>query len=386
MKPESGRGAGGGVWERRRRWFFTLVSLGVTVGIFSYLLRHVSLEEVAALIGNAAPRGVILFVLLSLFQSLLRTWRYRILLRFSGTCPGVVGLFLVVLVRNFTSDLLPARIGTLAYIFVLHTRLGVPLVQATASYALVFLMDILAIVPLILAALLMTLGAAALPVWPLAAAALCLAALTIALTLMLPRIARKTARLLRPDAREVDGPRRRWLAQQLDQVAGEVDAAREAGLYGPVLCLSVLIRLAKYGALYIFLYALLQPLGYAWVDLNPLRVFLGLCAAELAASLPVSGIGAFGAYEGAWAAAFQLLGFPGELAKLTAVSHHLFTQVYGYGLGMLAFLLLLLPVYRPAAALPQASRRAIPPGSLALELLAACLLAALAVWGVLRWP
>ena len=58
------------------------------------------------------------------------------------------------------------------------------------------------------------------------------------------------------------------------------------------------------------------------------------------------GIAAFGAYEGAWAFTFELLGYPGHIAKLTAISHHLFTQVYGYLLGASAFLLLLLPQFK----------------------------------------
>jgi hypothetical protein len=105
----------------------------------------------------------------------------------------------------------------------------------------------------------------------------------------------------------------------------------------------------------------------------------------LAASLPVSGIGAFGAYEGAWAAAFELLGFPGHLAKLTAVSHHLFTQVYGYSLGALAFLLLLLPVFRPAAIVPTGVGEREPLGRFAARMLAALAAVILAVWVVLRW-
>ncbi|PID74179.1 MAG: hypothetical protein CSB32_02110, partial [Desulfobacterales bacterium] len=75
-------------------------------------------------------------------------------------------------------------------------------------------------------------------------------------------------------------------------------------------------------------------------------VFLGISASEFAASLPISGIASFGVYEGTWSLVFELLGFPGNIAKLTAVSHHLFTQVYGFGLGALALILLVLPVFK----------------------------------------
>jgi uncharacterized membrane protein YbhN (UPF0104 family) len=374
-------GPGSGVnWQR---WLFTAVSLAMTLGVFGYLLRYVSLAQVLELIRNAAVQGIALFLVLSFTQSALRTWRYRLLLRFSGVCPGTVGLFLVVLVRNFTSDLLPARLGSLAYIFVVNTRLGVPLVPATSSFALVFLLDILAIVPLLLAALLLTAGAARLPTLPLLLAALALAALTLGLTLALPLAARRMAGWLAGEGRQTPHWRAQ-LAMRARQVADEIVRARQAGLYGPVLTLSVLVRLAKYGSLYVFLFALLHPLGYGWGDLYPPRIFLGLCASELAASLPVSGIAAFGAYEGAWAAAFEVLGFPGDLAKLTAISHHLFTQVYGYSLGALAFALLLLPMFHSAQA-----RTALPGGvehapRFYSRVVAALAMVAGALWSVAR--
>ena len=78
-------------------------------------------------------------------------------------------------------------------------------------------------------------------------------------------------------------------------------------------------------------------------DLLPASVFWGVCAAEVAASLPVSGLAGFGAYEGAWTIAFYNLGLTKELAAMTGVAHHLFTQVYGYSIGVLALLVLLLP-------------------------------------------
>jgi hypothetical protein len=134
--------------------------------------------------------------------------------------------------------------------------------------------------------------------------------------------------------------------QAVREAEADIVLARRLGVYIRLVVLSVLIRLAKYGSLYVFLYALVEPIGYGFAELHPPRVFLGLCASELAASLPVSGIAGFGVYEGAWALVFRLLGFPGEFADLTAVSHHLFTQVYGYSLGALALLVLLLPVFR----------------------------------------
>ncbi|PID74180.1 MAG: hypothetical protein CSB32_02115 [Desulfobacterales bacterium] len=134
----------------RVKIIFTTASLAVTVGIFVYLFRFISLGEVVALIGNVDRAALLMFVTLSFGMSFFRTWRYGLLLGLSGYQPTKISLFLVVLVRNFFSDLLPARLGTLVYVFIVNTRLGIPWGPATSSFALAFLFDLLAMAPLIL--------------------------------------------------------------------------------------------------------------------------------------------------------------------------------------------------------------------------------------------
>ncbi len=112
------------------------------------------------------------------------------------------------------------------------------------------------------------------------------------------------------------------------------------------------MRVAKYSGFYILFCALLLPLGYSVEQMPFASVLIGISSAELAASLPVSGIAGFGAYEGAWALTFEMLGFPKEIASLSAISHHLFTQVYGYLLGMIGLLILLSPLLRFSQGIP----------------------------------
>jgi hypothetical protein len=122
--------------------------------------------------------------------------------------------------------------------------------------------------------------------------------------------------------------------------------AREQGIYWRIFVLSLGVRCCKYLSLYVLLLALVLPLGFTVLSFPLPKVFLGLCSAELAASLPISGIAGFGVYEGAWTLVFQLLGYSERIAVLTSISHHLLTQVYGYSLGALALLVLLLPVFK----------------------------------------
>ncbi|MBU1910330.1 MAG: flippase-like domain-containing protein [Verrucomicrobia bacterium] len=321
---------------------YVLFSVAVTVGIFAWLFSHVSVRDVADLLRHVDPRGVALFVLASLAMSVFRAWRYLVVLRASGYVPGRIALYLVVLVRNTFSDLLPARIGTLVYIYIITTRLGIPFGAASSSFALAFIFDMIALAPLIAWA---ALGLGGGSLWMLIGFGVLLAGLMIAILRWLPRLleyaGERVARV-----RLLGAERGRRWKQALDEVVNDLRKAREAGIYGRVFVLSLMVRFFKYASLYLFLFALVAPLGYGWRALPVPRVFTGLCAAEAAASLPISGFAGFGAYEGAWAMVFRMLLFPAPLAKMTSIAHHLFTQVYGYSLGALALLILLLPFWR----------------------------------------
>ncbi len=320
-------------------------SLLASVSILYYILSHVSLKDILLLIYNADRKAVALFVILSLSMSFFRTWRYLLLLRIAGYSPGKTAMFLVVVVRNFFSDLLPARLGTLVYIFLVNTRLGVPFSSATSSFSMAFLFDILALAPLILLAAWMAGAGGVLSPLSLIAGAFILFFITVLLIKNLPRLFELASSWLKY-APIISENKKNILSSSFLSAGQDILATREAGAYPQLLALSVMVRLAKYGALYIFLYALLHPLGYTLQDLPVSKVFLGICASELAASLPISGIGGFGIYQGTWALTFSLLGFASEMAMTTAVSHHLFTQAYGYGFGLICLISLMLPLFK----------------------------------------
>jgi len=322
-----------------------VIGILVSVALGAYLFSSVSLEEVTSLIDHADRRIVGAFLVASLLASFFRTWRYRLMLRCLGFETPFPAMFLVVLVRNTFSDLLPARIGTLIYVFLIRTRLGIPLSAGGATFALAFLLDIIAIVPLIITCVFLSSTEAPLSAGVLLGGALLLAIIVILLFFALP----KALALLgsdRMDFRIIPQKHRAKVADRLSETAGRIREIEHAGIWGRLLCLSVLIRFGKYLGLYLFLYALLSPQGFTLESLPFPTVFFGLCAAEFAASVPfLAGLGGFGAYQGAWITTFSLLGFPLELAKITSLGHHLFTQAYGYGIGAAALALLSLPLY-----------------------------------------
>ena len=319
-----------------KKILYLIFSLSVTAGVFYYLLSEISISDVLKLISNVDRHGLLLFVTCSLAMSFFITWRYKLLISVSGFSPSPVLLFLVVLVRNLFADLLPARIGTFVYIYIVNSRLGVALSAATSSFVLATLLDILAL--MILLIVLVGVGFDALPPAYLLAFAILIGGIIWVVIYNLPRLLNWLVQIL------PKSPTMEKLTVLFSSIEREVTASRQAGVFTRLIALSLLVRITKYAALYFFLYALLRPLAYTFSDLNVSKVLVGLVAAESSASLPVSGIAGFGAYEGVWAFTFEFLGFPEKIAQLTAISHHLFTQLYGYSIGALALMLLLLPI------------------------------------------
>lgn len=329
---------------RQKHLVYLFFSLLITVSIFYYLFSHISLSEVWGLILGVDRRSLYCFLLLSLSMSFFRTWRYLLLLGVVGYRPPAFALFLVVVVRNFFSDLLPARIGTLIYIYIVTARLGIPYSSASSSFALSFLFDIVAIVPLILIAMVMAGSVESISLGGVLGGTVVLGVISVLLIKYLSWFCKVMAQWIK----KYRGENNR-IFDFFCQTESDIEKVKNAGIFDRLIVLSLLVRITKYASLYIFVYALLKPIGYGFEKLHVAKVMLGIVAAELAASLPISGIAGFGAYEGTWALTFTMLGFEERIASLTAVSHHLFTQAYGYLLGALALLLLLLPFFKSPA-------------------------------------
>lgn len=316
----------------------------VTIGVFTYLFRHISIGEVLALVQDSYLPALLLFLALSLVAALMRTWRYALILHVAGYRPGFFALFLVVLVRNLFADLLPARIGSLIYLYLLNTRLNIPLSGATSSFTLAFAFDLVAMAILILLAGLAAAGNTLISSTTLIIGSCCIGVVSIALVLYLSEVFTLLSRLLSNFAKSRNNTLAARTSKILLDVKTELDNTGTFIIRSKLLVLSLMVRALKYGSLYVLLYALLAPRGYTLETLHPIKIFVGIAVSEAAASLPISGIAGFGAYEGVWVLVFKLLDFPTNLAILTSVSHHLFTQVYGYTLGAVALLLLVFPI------------------------------------------
>ncbi|OGP57953.1 MAG: hypothetical protein A2V65_10985 [Deltaproteobacteria bacterium RBG_13_49_15] len=311
-------------------------SILMTIIVSSLLFRIVSFDEVTSLIRNIALAPTVCFIILSLTHTMIQTWRYSILLASCRISLPISTLFLVTTVRNLFSDLLPARVGSLSYVLILTGRLEVRIDKALSGFILAFVFDMLAIFPLLLLSLFVS-NKTFLTEWFIiiflivSGIALCA---TLRYLSKLFRLFGRAFRFFSPLTKTAD---------RFDDTARQVDDIKKSGVYVQVFLLSIAGRIYKYGKLFFLLLALLSSQGYTWREIGLARFFLSASSAEFAASLPISGIAAFGAYEGAWAMIFSVLGFPKQLAVSTGISHHLITQVYGYSLGVMALLLLMIP-------------------------------------------
>ena len=319
------------------RYIYILFSVVTTFLVLVILSNFTSLNEISELIKRIDKKLLLIFMLLSFVMSLFRMLRYRYLLLLAGHQTSSIRLFLVTIVRNLFSDLLPARIGTVIYVYLVKTRLKLPISAASSSFAVSFLFDIISILPIILILVLVS-SSENFSKAPIILSALLLFIASLFIYIFLPKILKILKRAFS------NAPNLKKKAEDfLDDTSKDLIKTFTLPALVKLFILSLLIRISKYSQLYILFLALMLPNNYSLGDLPAVESILGICAAEISASLPISGIAGFGLYEGTWTLVFNLIGLPKNLAASSGVSHHLITQVWGYGLGILALVLLLIP-------------------------------------------
>jgi len=281
----------------------------------------------------------------ALLAAWLRAWRYKLLLR-----PQPISwpnMFLVTFIRNSLIDLLPARLGSLSYIYVLNKRLGFPFEQATSSFVQAFVLDFLTLSPfLVLSVLAVGLGANSLSTPALLLVAFAFFLLVALVYWRLIPVARfglsvfgRALRVLKLEEK----PAARTAVQKFDLTIQSLEAVRRQGRGALIFLLSLLIRLAKYISVFALFFGLLRSHGFSAGDLSFWTFILGLSGAELTSALPVKGLAGFGTWESAWALTFGLMGFDPELAVISGIGVHLLTNVFEYSLGLASILILAWP-------------------------------------------
>jgi hypothetical protein len=92
------------------------------------------------------------------------------------------------------------------------------------------------------------------------------------------------------------------------------------------------------------LFSLLRSHGFSIKNLSIWKTILGITGAELTSALPIKGIAGFGTWESAWALTFRMMNFDQEIAIISGIGVHLLTNLFEYTLGIVAILILVIPL------------------------------------------
>lgn len=320
-----------------RRWWTWGASLLVTVSIFSYLLNQVPPRRLVEAVSQLALEPLAGYGALVLVSIAARALRFWVLL---GRQVALLEVTAITMVRNLFVDLLPSRLGELSYVYLLTKHAGRRVEDGVATLMVAAVLDLIALIPLLLLAVL-TIGVGpTVPAGWIAAACLAAAGAGLYGVRLAAPVAGRAADWF--DARNT--PRTARLAARLRLLADSFMRTRAALL--PALALSLVVRGCKYGAIYFLILAIMTPLGYTSETLPFVPVFLAALSAEVASALPLHGFAGFGTHEAAWSVSLSRFGFSEEHAILSGILGHLLGQVVEYSMGALALLWLIW--YRPA--------------------------------------
>lgn len=334
--------------QRKRKALYLLLSVVLSIVLIYLLLKQVSAAELVSALKNLYYPSVFLYILLALSGAGLRAWRYRLLLQ-----PQEISwprILMVTFIKNSLIDLLPARIGSLSYIYLLNRRLGIPFEPVTSSFVAAFLLDFITLSPF----LLISIGVVGLGVDPVAspvvmAVALAFLLLVLGLYTWVGLAARLVFRVYQSIGYRLTRGQKLWFVHSLEKFKQTILALEQTRRHRAtwlIFVLSFLVRLAKYGSLFFLLHSLLRSYGFNLNQLSFWRLILGTSGAELTSAMPVKGIAGFGTWESAWALTFRLMGSEPRLAIISGLGVHFITNLFEYSLGIGSLFLLALPRFR----------------------------------------
>jgi uncharacterized protein (TIRG00374 family) len=281
-------------------------------------------------------------MLIALIGATLRTWRYKWLLSPHPTKWRDV--FLVTFIRNLFVDLLPARIGSLSYVYVLNKSLKYSFESASSSFVVAFVLDFLTLSPFLAFAILAVgLGKTSISNGTLLAISGLFFLLVFFVFWKVSKLSVIALKIYQWLLRVIKQDNKKWAevsVQKIHLTIDELDKIKERRIGWPLFFLSLGIRFAKYSSLFLLLYALLRSHGFSLESLSFSKTILGITGAELTSALPIKGIGGFGTWESAWALTLMLMGFEKRIAILSS-GVHLITNLFEYILGIISILILI---------------------------------------------
>jgi hypothetical protein len=330
----------------KKRIFSLILSAALSVILVWFLFSQIETSDFIQTFRQIYIPGLFVFFFIALAGAVLRAWRYKWLLK--PVDISWKNIFLVTFIRNLFVDLFPARLGSLSYIWVLNKNLKYSFEAATSSFVVAFVLDFLTLSPfLVLSILAVGLGATSISNMTLLLISLGFFLLVLVIMWKLPRLISFISYVYTWILKAFKLGERKWALTSREKMRLTIDELfriKKRKIDFPLFILSLGIRLAKYGSLYILLFSLLRSHGFSIENLSFFKTILGITGAELTSALPVKGIGGFGTWESAWALTLMLMGFETRIAILSS-GVHIITNLFEYFLGIIS--ILILSLFRP---------------------------------------
>ncbi len=330
------------VWRSLLGAAVSIALIGLYVQLFTGAGKTVDLDSLWRILRDVGLELLLIYLLFQLLQAYFRARRYALLLAAAGdpARPPFFGMYLITVVRNMAADLLPARLGELAYVVMLNRgyRVGVDAGLSSLSISMVF--DVAILVPIILALTLAPLAAATPQLNMLIAAAVLIVLVVLAFLIMFAGM-RHLGALTYKAAARIDSRLLTRLAKLFTGLARAYERTRDAGVFVQTLAYTVAVRVVKYVGLYVLFLAVTQPNFPELATLAPWKVLGTLLASEAAASLPIPAFMSFGVYEGGGILALAMFGIDAAQATLAVLALHICSQAVDYLLGGVCLLVFL---------------------------------------------
>jgi uncharacterized membrane protein YbhN (UPF0104 family) len=325
----------------RKRILSLLLSIVISALLVWFLLTKIELKDFIQTFSRIYIPGLLAFMITALLGVALRAWRYKwLLLPHPASWRDV---FLVTFIRNLFVDLLPARVGSLSYVYVLNKNLKYSFESASSSFVVAFILDFLTLSPFLVFAIgTVGLGKTSISNGTLLAISIVFFLLVFLVFWKVTKFAGIALKAYQCLLRIIKQDKKKWArstTQKWELTIYELNKIKARNIGWPLFALSLGIRLAKYSALFFLLYALLRSHGFSMESLSFSKTILGITGAELTSALPVKGIGGFGTWESAWALTLMLMGFEQRIAILSS-GVHLITNLFEYALGVGSILFL----------------------------------------------
>jgi uncharacterized protein (TIRG00374 family) len=325
----------------KKKLFSLLISIAVSAGLIWFLFTKIEFKDFMQTFSRIYIPGLLAFMSIALLGAMLRAWRYKwLLLPHPASWRDV---FLVTFIRNLFVDFFPARIGSLSYVYVLNKSMKYSFEAASSSFVVAFVLDFLTLSPfLVFSILVVGLGRTSFSNEILLAISVLFFLLVFLIFWKVIKLAAIALKVYQWLLRLIRQDKKKWAeisVKKIHLTVEELQKIKEKKIGWPLFILSLGIRLAKYGALFFLLFALLRSHGFSLESLSFSKTILGITGAELTSALPIKGIGGFGTWESAWALTLMLMGFEKRIAILSS-GIHLITNLFEYILGVISIIIL----------------------------------------------